>query len=83
MKPILAAVLIALTLSTGTARADDQSYIDDLRAHGALGVPGFEGGWIGDGHRMCNELRSGVSRANVQTVANHNVYAGESTFLLN
>lgn len=51
MKPILAALLIALTLSTGTAPADD--------------------------------LRSGVSRANVQTVANHDVYAGESTFLLN
>jgi hypothetical protein len=65
MKPILAAVLIALTLSTGTAHADDQSYLADLRAHGAPVLPGLENNWIGEGHRMCNEMRAGVSRADV------------------
>jgi Protein of unknown function (DUF732) len=50
---------------TAPADADDQSYIDELRAHGAFVVPGLEGGWISSGHRMCNELRTGVPRADV------------------
>ena len=63
----VAAVAIAAValLSTAPARADNQSYIDDLRAHGAFVVPGLEGGWISSGHRMCNELRAGVPRADV------------------
>ena len=67
MKAVLAAVLGAalLTLGTGAAHAYDQSYIADLRAHGAPGLPGLENNRIGDGHRMCNEMRAGVSRADV------------------
>jgi hypothetical protein len=53
MKLILAAVLMALTLGTGIAHADDQSYLADLRAHGAPVLPGLENNWIGEGHRMC------------------------------
>lgn len=52
-------------LSTAPTHANNQSYIDHLRAHGALVLPGLEGGWISSGHRMCNELRSGVPRADV------------------
>jgi Protein of unknown function (DUF732) len=61
----IAALMFTAVIPVGVAHADDQSYIADLKAHGAPVLPGLEGNWIGDGHRMCNEMRAGVSRANV------------------
>lgn len=54
-----------LGMTVAVARADDQGYIADLRAHDAPVLPGLEKSWIGEGHRMCNEMRAGVSRADV------------------
>ena len=64
-KLVLATVLAALTLGAGTAHADDQGYISDLRAHGVPVIPGLENSWIGQGYMLCNQLRSGVPRAQV------------------
>ena len=63
---LFAAVLAALLLGTDpAAHADDQGYIADLRAHGAPVLPGLEKSWIGQGYMLCNQLRSGVPRAEV------------------
>jgi Protein of unknown function (DUF732) len=60
-----AAIAAVALLSTAPAHADDQSYLDGLRAHGAPLKPWTEGEWVSEGHKMCNELRHGVSPANV------------------
>jgi hypothetical protein len=60
------AVLAVLAIATAVpAHADEQGYISDLRAHGVPVIPGLEQSWIGQGYMLCNQLRSGVSRANV------------------
>ena len=60
-----AAIAAVALLSTATAHADDQTYLDELRAHGAPLKPWTEGEWVSEGHKMCNELRHGESPANV------------------
>jgi Protein of unknown function (DUF732) len=62
---VAAAVVAAAVFSAAPAQADDASYMADLRAHGAPIFPGMDSNWISQGHRLCNELRMGVSRANV------------------
>jgi Protein of unknown function (DUF732) len=60
-----AAALAGAVFSAAPAHADDASYMADLRAHGAPIFPGMDSNWISQGHRLCNELRTGVSRADV------------------
>ena len=60
-----AAIAAVALLSTATAHADDQTYLDELRAHGAPLKPWTEGEWVSEGHKMCDQLRHGVSPANV------------------
>jgi hypothetical protein len=66
MKALIAAALVTLSMATSApAKADDASYLADLRAHGAPIFPMMDSNWVSQGHRLCNELRTGVSRANV------------------
>jgi Protein of unknown function (DUF732) len=60
LSTIGAAVAVAALLSSASAHADPNSYVDYLRSHGQLVPGGFEGTTLAFGNMMCSQLRNGI-----------------------